>query len=107
VPRDIAEDQLHQVGWRRCAKCAAMFWVDPQRPVADTGRCPGGGFHVVTAGVNLSPRHAWREEDHQNQRWWRFCVKCHGLFFNRFLRLAFRRWLLRLSTEEAFEDHGQ
>jgi hypothetical protein len=85
VPRDVPEDREHQANWRRCTKCFAMFWLDPHGNPASTGRCPGGGLHAVTLGVNLSPRHVWREEDKHNQRRWRFCVKCHGLFFDRYI----------------------
>ena len=77
--RFLAEDHEYQA-WCRCKKCSALFWIKRDGDPADTGRCPASGFHDAEAS-DYGARHVWRLEDATNQRGWRFCEKCHGLYF--------------------------
>jgi len=64
--------------WRFCGKCASLFWEGDR---ATTGICPAGDTHVA-------PPTSWRfvipvmPGSQGGQQDWRFCAKCHGLFFD-------------------------
>ena len=76
----IAGDAQNQEQWRRCRKCLALFWNGSS---PDTGLCPTSGVHEPEMnGANLRVPHISIEEDANNQRDWRFCRKCSGLFFD-------------------------
>jgi hypothetical protein len=75
-----ATDTTGQKDWRFCVKCAGLFWA-PNGQAA--GICPKGGAHAHhPASWNF-----YLPNDHQGatgttgQKDWRFCPKCHGLFW--------------------------
>jgi hypothetical protein len=76
LSHDIPETSTRQANYRRCRKCASLFWDgDPNFK----GRCHRGGAHEATApNFVLTHSHA---EDIQNQRNWRRCVKCASVFW--------------------------
>lgn len=67
-----------QPNWRFCAHCHGLFWTPDGLP---RGVCPRGGQHMPL-GLNFQ-----LPNDHQGgtaetgQPDWRFCPKCHGLFW--------------------------
>lgn len=64
--------------WRRCQKCQGLYWIkDDRNPVLVP--CPAGGQHSSEGSrpylvVNAQPAAP-------GQHGWRWCNKCHGLFF--------------------------
>ena len=99
-PGDGAPNSPHgtQGNWRFCTKCYGLFWYG----YSTTGACPGGGHH--SPFESDSPTHAGTSWDfaltiasqapppphpgdgapnspHGTQGNWRFCTKCHGLFW--------------------------
>jgi len=53
-----------------------MFWDG----YPNKGRCSGGGGHIAQ-GLNFTIPHDTIESA-KDQSYWRFCDKCHGLFYN-------------------------
>lgn len=77
LPQGIAEDVRHQGNWFHCGRCSTLYWDgDP----ANKGRCPAGGAHQ-RGGAALQLPHVHVPEDANNQRRWRFCGKCAGMFW--------------------------
>lgn len=68
-----------QDAWRRCYKCQVMFYDG----FPSKGRCPGGGGHIKSS---TEPRNFVLTydvpENPRAQGAWRFCNKCHALFFD-------------------------
>jgi hypothetical protein len=60
--------------WRRCNKCACMFYAGH-----GAGRCPAGGGHDSYASGDYSIMQNVGTSAGQNN--WRWCNKCQGLFF--------------------------
>ena len=79
----IAARPAPQANWRRCARCLTMFF----NGYTNKGRCPAGsGGHrastpqVVNGGdYKLPYGPGW-----PGQSDWRYCTKCHVLFFDGF-----------------------
>ncbi|MFD8974900.1 hypothetical protein [Streptomyces sp. NPDC059593] len=70
-----------QRDWRFCGKCLGLFWA---RDGSTAGTvCPAGGEHSFPPGSWMF----FPPNDHQGatpetgQRDWRYCSKCHGMFF--------------------------
>lgn len=75
------ESPVFQISWRHCGKCRALFF----NGYPDKGRCPGGGGHQAVGwkfGVYHGP--ATSPPSPREQGDWRYCGKCHALFFNGF-----------------------
>jgi hypothetical protein len=81
-----------QGGWRFCRKCQGLFFHNLV-PGEDIGAgvfsdCPAGGIHDGSMGFESgSSGHYMMEIGEGNgstnpQGGWRFCSKCHGLFFS-------------------------
>jgi hypothetical protein len=69
---------MEQPEWRFCEKCHAMFFDG--RP--DKGRCPVGGGHLASgSGFMFMLPHDVPEAANAQPEW-RFCEKCHEMFFN-------------------------
>lgn len=70
-----------QRDWRYCGKCHSMFFDG----YSDKGGCPSGGGHSAI-GYNFSIEYsAGRTQElprRSRQYDWRFCNKCHVLFFD-------------------------
>lgn len=78
LPHDIPEDGQHQPNWSFCRKCAGMFWNGNEH---FKGTCPKDSGSHEAAGFNfVLPHHV--NDNAQNQKNWRFCNKCAGLFWN-------------------------
>jgi hypothetical protein len=71
----------HQSAWRFCGKCAALYFDDPNQPRV----CPSGEKHEAW-GLNFVLPHDGRgiviPEDQFNQKNWRCCEKCQGIFWD-------------------------
>ncbi|QLL09665.1 hypothetical protein [Mycobacterium vicinigordonae] len=68
-----------QDGWRYCGKCHAMFYDG----YPDKGHCASGvGHAVVGYSYNFSLPWGDDPEDANHQRGWRYCGKCHAMFFD-------------------------
>jgi hypothetical protein len=78
LPHDVPEETQHQQQWRFCGKCGGRFW-NGQDP--NTGVCPRDGAGHSAIGINCVLPHGF-PEDTFNQRNWRFCGKCFGLFWD-------------------------
>jgi uncharacterized protein with PIN domain len=77
LSHDIPEGPNHQANYRRCRKCASLFWDgDP----AFKGRCHRGGNHEAS-DLNYVLLHSVAEDD-QNQANWRRCAKCASVYWN-------------------------
>ena len=83
-----------QIAWRFCRKCAEMFFdgfVDKK------GTCPADGQGHEASGFNFTLPHDPAQvldlmgpdigngKPAPGQDQWRFCHKCHGMFFNGFI----------------------
>lgn len=79
---DFHEDAHHQPNWRFCAKCGGLFFWDDDP--AHRGHCPKGNGHEAW-GLTFVLRHDAPgppiPEDALNQKNWRCCAKCLGLFW--------------------------
>jgi len=83
-----AKDYEKQGEWRFCGKCFMLFWNGNP----DKGRCPGGGAHLMGNGsfnfwlpydllpVGQKPVLTFGDQ----QPLWRFCQKCHVMFYDGF-----------------------
>lgn len=70
----------NQENWRFCHKCQAMFF----NSFPNKGRCPAGSGHrQESPGINFFLPHDVPPTTHA-QSAWRFCRKCHALFFDGF-----------------------
>ncbi len=82
IPNDHqgAVDTTGQRRWRFCLKCGGMFWAPDNVPA---GVCPKNGaheFHSESFEFFLPNDHQGAT-DATGQKDWRFCRKCHGLFW--------------------------
>jgi hypothetical protein len=76
----LTETEKAQVNWRFCDRCFSMFWDGS----ADKGRCPAaGGAGHNAQGYKFRLPHDM-PGDGQNQVNWRFCQKCHVMFYDGF-----------------------
>jgi hypothetical protein len=79
---DGPEAPFTQANWFFCRKCACMFFVTPG---GDAGTCAAdGGPHDSTGSFNFHLPHDVPEGSTPagfTQANWRFCRKCHVLFF--------------------------
>ena len=84
----FADGFARQAEWRFCGKCFNLFWNGSQ----DKGRCAGGGGHVMGNGsfnffleydANTSYTGKFFETSIR-QMTWRFCQKCHVMFYDGF-----------------------
>ncbi|MFI0743461.1 CAP domain-containing protein [Streptomyces sp. NPDC021100] len=73
------ETPVVQVNWRHCGACHAFFYDG----FSDKGQCPAGGGHQAAGwyfgnyhGPLTSPPSPREQGD------WRYCGKCHALFFD-------------------------
>ncbi len=82
LPHDVKEDGQNQSSWHFCTKCNGLFFYDPKpaNGVIDKGACPKGGAHDDQGYTFVLPHDL--AEDAQHQSNWRYCGKCHGLFFD-------------------------
>jgi hypothetical protein len=76
-----ATETTGQPDWRFCGRCHALFWA----PGGNTAGavCPIGGehhFHPDSLTFFLPNDHQGATEA-TGQRGWRFCDRCHGLFW--------------------------
>lgn len=65
--------------WHFCGKCASLFWWARENDPSTTGICPAGGLHVAGDHrfvIPVTPAPIDGQPD------WRFCAKCHGLFWD-------------------------
>ncbi|MCC5668907.1 hypothetical protein LC653_34895 [Nostoc sp. CHAB 5784] len=75
-----ATEATGQKDWRFCAKCHGLFWAQNDQPA---GVCPRDGLPHDPIGWKF-----FLPNDHQGateatgQKDWRFCAKCHGLFWD-------------------------
>ena len=81
LPHDVQEDANSQASWHYCDKCYGLFWFDPRAKDIDKGKCPRDGEPHWKMGHNFVLPHDV-PENAQRQGGWRFCVNCHGLFFD-------------------------
>lgn len=83
VPNDQqgATDQTGQKNWRFCSECHALFFAPDQLPA---GVCPKGGRHQPLGWNFYLPNDQQGATDATGQKDWRFCLNCHGLFFDGF-----------------------
>lgn len=75
---------LRQENWRWCRKCGCLFFGGSAAPTGPIGRCQAGGGHdpsqsgcytlPLSATISVLPI--------KTQGQWRFCRKCHVLFFS-------------------------
>jgi hypothetical protein len=80
-----ATDATGQPDWRSCANCHGLFWAPDGNPV-DTV-CPAGGQHDPLGWTFYLPsREAHGATDATGQPDWRFCGRCHGLFYDGYPR---------------------
>jgi hypothetical protein len=86
LDHDISPSGERQGNWRHCARCAALFWGGG-RGEGTAGTCPAGGAHVAGNGP-VKPTDDFTfvlshdvPDEGSSQRDWRFCGKCHGLFW--------------------------
>ena len=66
-----------QQNWAFCRKCSSLVWVGIG---GDAGVCVGGGGHDTTGSLNFHLPHDIPEAPSLQQNW-RFCRKCHCMFF--------------------------
>ncbi len=64
--------------WRFCLRCAGLFWDGDEHT---TGTCPAGATHVTHPQafkfvIPTVPAATGGQSE------WRFCIRCHGLFWN-------------------------
>jgi hypothetical protein len=78
LPHDFPLETNNQGDWRFCGKCAGMFWDGDHH---FKGCCPKDGQRHEGIGLTFVLQHEVNE-DNQNQKNWRFCGKCAGLFFD-------------------------
>ncbi|WP_434415995.1 hypothetical protein [Nannocystis pusilla] len=81
IPNDAAGAPAlpGQEDWRFCRKCFGMFYAQNGETVGTV--CPSGGEHALQ-GLNFYlPNDQMGATDSTGQRDWRFCGKCHGLFW--------------------------
>ncbi len=71
-------DAPNASNWRRCAKCAELFWNGN----ASKGQCFRGGEHAEEPGGNGYVLPQGIAEDSLNQSNWRLCARCFSLFWN-------------------------
>jgi M6 family metalloprotease-like protein len=78
---DIEETSTAQKDWRFCTKCHGLFFSgDNGSYHRENQRCPAGELHNPD-GYNFVLSHDI-EVPPNAQKDWRFCTKCHGLFFS-------------------------
>lgn len=71
---------LGQNDWRFCYKCNCLFWAHNGDVTGSV--CPAGGTHAH-AGWNFSlPNDHQGGSETTGQSKWRYCAKCHSLFWN-------------------------
>jgi hypothetical protein len=78
VALNIGAAANHQPDWRWCSKCQGLFYAG-----LAPSPCPAGGTHAAPAesgSANYSLAYAVTEEANR-QSDWRYCDKCHGLFY--------------------------
>ena len=79
--RQGATAEAGQPDWRFCGRCHGLFWA----PGADSAgtMCPIGGEHWVPPGSwgYVLPNDHQGATETTGQPNWRFCGKCHGLFW--------------------------
>ena len=74
-----AGETTGQGGWRFCPKCHGLFW---ERHAANAA-CPAGGAHDPVGWEFFLPNDHQGAGETTGQGGWRFCPKCHGLFWSR------------------------
>ena len=74
----MQEDVQNQSNWRQCRACLALYWAKDEQ---DSGLCPAGGHHLPMGEVLRAP-HPSIAPYVLGQADWRFCTKCHALFWN-------------------------
>jgi hypothetical protein len=79
LPHNAPSAPNRQSEWRWCDKCQGLFFG----PAFADSRCPEGGTHTPPAqsgsGIYSLPHNVLPSPD--QQRDWRWCNKCQGLFF--------------------------
>jgi hypothetical protein len=78
LPHSIPDGPQMQSTWRFCARCHGMFFAD-----SDTQHHHCAGFQGVhdAAGLVFALPHDLPETATVQTKW-RFCVNCHGMFFD-------------------------
>ncbi|OKI29220.1 hypothetical protein [Streptomyces sp. CB03911] len=76
-----ATETTGQPNWRFCGNCHGLFWAPGGNPAGTV--CPGGGEHDFPPGSweFFLPNDHQGANDTTGQPDWRFCGKCHGLFW--------------------------
>jgi uncharacterized protein YkwD len=74
-----AEPPNIQYYWRFCSKCSAMFYQGPGETIPPPGRCLPDGGHTFQGFYFALPHSVPERPWAQFQ--WRFCDKCHALFY--------------------------
>ncbi|MFF9212948.1 hypothetical protein [Streptomyces sp. NPDC014791] len=88
LPHDLAENASRQAHWLHCGKCASLFWEGYDGDQIG-GICPKGGTHEA-GNATATPKPDIYDfvlphdipEDADSQAGWRYCGKCHGLFWS-------------------------
>jgi len=79
LPMDAIAAADRQSGWRWCDRCQGLFYG----PAVASSRCPAGGTHAApgqSGSSDYSPFHNVAPNP-SRQAEWRWCDKCHGMFF--------------------------
>ena len=74
-----ATAQTGQDKWRFCSRCHGLFWAPDRAPA---GACPRGGKHDPVGWEFFLPNDHQGATEQTGQKDWRFCDRCHGLFFS-------------------------
>ena len=88
LPHDQPEDSNHVASWRRCKKCAVLFWDG----LWTKGSCAASNKgHDAIGNEAADPAAALQNEvilthsapaDSNHEANWHLCTKCLGLFFD-------------------------
>lgn len=82
----MASSASIQRGWRFCFKCMTLFFLGDNASGVTAGRCTFNDVHSAFKsgdyGLVVSNNGDFEKFVHAGQPNWRFCRKCHSLWFN-------------------------